>query len=203
MAGRNRAPAAPKRAYRVSFRSSWPVGASDRHGRVAPESAPARQRAGSRKRKGSAPARRVRTANGVRPPCRKRVASYCSGCCVDFLISFSQNFLISLSATPGFAACTCRRQSCISACVLALLLRALWSELVESGLSCCGAALGAGSAVVGGGVVCANAAVAATSAVKANVAPLTGYLLVMGHAQLDITLKTRDSRPGEASSREW
>jgi serine acetyltransferase len=92
----------------------------------------------------------------------------------------------------------------------ALLLRALWSELIESGLSCCGAALGAGSAVVGGGVVCANAAVAATSAVKANVARLTGYLLVMGHAgqaitlkTQAITLKTRDSRPLEASSREW
>lgn len=203
MAGRNRAPAAPKRASRVSFKPSWPVGASDRHGHVAPESAPAPQRVGSRKPRGSAPAPRVRTANGVRPPCRKRVASYCSGCCVDFLISFSQNFLISLSATPGFAACTCRMQSCISACMSALLARALGSELIESGLSCCAAALGAGSAVVGGGVVCANAAVAATSAVKANVARLTGYLLVMGHAGQAITLKTRDSRPLEASSREW
>ena len=71
MAGRNRALAAPKRAYRVSFKPSWPVGASDRHGHVAPESAPAPQRVGSRKPRGSAPAPRVRTANGVRPPCRK------------------------------------------------------------------------------------------------------------------------------------
>ena len=63
MAGRNRALAAPKRAYRVSFKPSWPVGASDRHGHVAPGSAPAPQRVGSRRPRASAPARRVRTAN--------------------------------------------------------------------------------------------------------------------------------------------
>src|SRR5215468_5033696 len=105
MAGRNRAPAAPKPAYRVSIKSSWQVGACDRHGRVAPESAPAPQRVASRKRKGSTPARRVRTARPHGERCASAVQEARSGLLLRLLRRLPDFVLAEL---PDIALCYSR-----------------------------------------------------------------------------------------------